>query len=96
MLLALHRVIPEVRKHPEPSGAQLLPDFRCNRRNLPHVVRPELALRRVLLRHREQHHRHPPEDVLYDDDLLVLVDDIPWLCASYNVAKDTIGTHAAR
>jgi hypothetical protein len=95
VLLALHRVVTEVGEKPKASGAHPLADIRGNAANVANVVFPEFGLRGVLLRHCEEHYRHPTEDVLDNDDLVILVDDVCWLTPGYNVAKDAVGTHSA-
>jgi hypothetical protein len=96
VLLALHRVVAEVREKSKASGAHLLADICGYAANVANVVFPEFRLRGVLLGHGEEHYRHPPEDVLDNDDFVILVDNVRWLAPGYNVAKDAIGTHSAR
>jgi hypothetical protein len=96
VLLALHGVVTKVREDAETTGAELLANFGRDLSDLADVVFPEFGLSCVDLRHGEEHHRHPAQDVLDDDDLVVLVHDVRGLAPGYDIAKDTVWLHSAR
>ena len=88
VLLGLHRVVAEVREQPEPPRAVLLPHPHRELADAPHVL-PQLRLRHVPLRHRQQHHRHPAQPVAEHHHLVVLVEDVRRL-----LARDDVAEHA--
>jgi hypothetical protein len=66
-------------------------------RDLAHTaeVPPQVGLFHVLLGHREQHHRHPPQAIAKDDHIIVIVKDFGGFPTGNDLAENAIPLHAA-
>lgn len=94
VLLALHGVVTEVRQQPEPARTERFAELDGDAADAADVL-PQLRLGAVLLRHGQEHHRRPPEDVLDHDHLVVFVHDGRRFPACDDVAEHAVRTHGA-